>query len=94
MYWKVLASLETDRKQVWEDPNFPAADSSLYYTDVRPDYLPANIEWKRPSQLVKKPALITDGVTKFDVHQGHLGDCWFLASLSALATNPTLYSKV
>ena len=90
------ASLKGSRKKVWEDPDFPASDCSLYCAAERPDYLPpsSQIQWKRPGELAKAPRLVTDGATKFDVHQGHLGDCWFLAPLTALTTNPALYDRV
>ena len=94
MVFQVRSSLKAEGKKLWEDPNVPASDSSLDFTESRPDYLPAGIEWKRPSELSKQPALVTEGVSKFDVHQGHLGDCWFLAPLTALTTNPALYARV
>ncbi len=90
------ASLEASGQKTWEDPDFPASDSSLFCSRERPDYMPpsSQIQWRRPTELVKNPELVTDGVTKFDVHQGHLGDCWFLAPLAALTTNPALYNRV
>jgi hypothetical protein len=72
-----------------------SSTSSLATTVYSIDFARRNqIEWKRPSELAQEPALITDGVSKFDVHQGHLGDCWFLAPLAALSTNPALHAHV
>ena len=82
----VRNGLEIGRK-VWEDPVFPASDATLFYIKKRPDYLPPRVDWKRPTELSKRPQMVTMGVTRFDVLQGSLGDCWFLAPLTALTTN-------
>jgi hypothetical protein len=96
MYDQVRASLKASGKKTWEDPDFPASDSSLFRSWKRPAYLPASslLQWKRPTELVENPEFVTDGVTKFDIHQGLLGDCWFLAPLDALTTKPALFKRV
>ena len=38
--------------------------------------------------------LITDGVTRDDIKQGILGDCWFLSSCAAVSQRGQLMSKV
>ena len=38
--------------------------------------------------------LITDGVTRDDVKQGTLGDCWFLSSCAAVSRRSQLMNKV
>eukprot|EP01135_Chromosphaera_perkinsii_P011000 Nk52_evm34s2309 gene=Nk52_evmTU34s2309 len=68
---------------LFEDPEFPANDSSLWYT--KPEGVKAKLYWKRPQELVEHPALFTDGFDPEDVTQGNLGNCWFVASLSSLA---------
>ena len=77
----------------WEDAAFPAAASSIYPGN-RPSYLPAGIEWKRPCELVKNPSLVTEGVTRFDINQGRLGNCWFLATVAALTQNQQIMDRV
>ena len=62
----VRNGLEIGRK-VWEDPVFPASDATLFYIKKRPDYLPPRVDWKRPTELSKRPQMVTMGVTRFDV---------------------------
>lgn len=58
--------------KLYEDPEFPAADSSLFFSR-RP---PKQVEWLRPGEIVKDPQLISEGHSRFDAIQGELGDCW------------------
>lgn len=71
---------------LWEDPEFPAVDKSLYYSKL-PD---RHFEWKRPMEIVDDPQLFVEGFSRFDVQQGELGDCWLLAAVA----NLTLYRKL
>ena len=88
----------------WEDPEFGADDSSLSWGKFgfgkEYDAPPDGLQWKRPSEmgqgLPAKPSLFG----KFGkplpqgVAQGQLGDCWFLASASAVAEQPKRILKV
>ncbi|CAI2349809.1 unnamed protein product [Caenorhabditis sp. 36 PRJEB53466] len=73
-------------KTLFEDPEFPANDKSIYYR-TPPS---ARIIWKRPGEIISNPQLIVQGESRFDVKQGALGDCWFLAALA----NITLYDAL
>ncbi|XP_041959551.1 calpain-9 [Alosa sapidissima] len=68
------------RKVLFEDPDFPAVDSSLFYSQS----VPINFEWKRPKELCKNPKFILDGASRTDICQGQLGDCWLLAAIASL----------
>jgi calpain len=52
------------------------------------------IVWKRPFEISDHPQFITDGATRFDINQGKLGDCWFLAAVANLTLNQKLFSMV
>ncbi|XP_063787003.1 calpain-5-like [Pseudophryne corroboree] len=79
------------QKHLFEDPKFPADDSSLYYSR-RP---PRVVEWKRPQELVQSPRLFSDaGISPRDLQQGSLGNCWFVAAVSCLAGDPSIWKKV
>lgn len=78
-------------KKLWEDPDFPCSSESIF-----PDYHdPEDWLWKRPREISKKPPkFLIDGSSRFDLGQGALGDCWFIASTAVLATKPDLFGQV
>uniref|UniRef100_A0A8R1HGA8 Calpain catalytic domain-containing protein n=1 Tax=Caenorhabditis japonica TaxID=281687 RepID=A0A8R1HGA8_CAEJA len=75
---------------LFEDPQFPANDSSLYYK-TRPD---EPIVWKRPGEIYENPQLIVGEKSRFDVKQGALGDCWLLAAVANLTLRDELFYRV
>ncbi|XP_068198003.1 calpain-3b isoform X2 [Antennarius striatus] len=78
------------KKVVFEDPLFPANDSSLFYSH-KPSM---RIEWKRPSEICDNPQFIIDGANRTDICQGELGDCWLLAAIACLTVNEKLLYRV
>lgn len=80
-----------ERGTLFEDPLFPAADSSLFYSEK--GYI-GQVEWKRPKDLCETPHFFDDGISSLDVSQGQLGNCWFIAASSVLATEKELWTKV
>ncbi|KAK6741723.1 hypothetical protein RB195_009537 [Necator americanus] len=77
-------------KRLFEDPHFPAQDSSLFFSRSPPK----RIEWLRPGEIVREPQLITEGHSRFDVIQGELGDCWLLAAAANLTLKDELFYRV
>ncbi|XP_072033626.1 calpain-5-like [Amphiura filiformis] len=75
---------------LFEDPEFPANDKSLFYKRASP----GNIEWKRPGELCESPKFTVGGTDSGDVHQGSLGNCWFVAATANLAQESELWEKV
>uniref|UniRef100_A0A0N5AGU3 Calpain catalytic domain-containing protein n=1 Tax=Syphacia muris TaxID=451379 RepID=A0A0N5AGU3_9BILA len=75
---------------LFEDPEFPACNSSLYYKS-RPS---RPVEWLRPGEIVSEPQLIYEGHSRFDVIQGELGDCWLLAASANLTLRDELFYRV
>nr|XP_034171889.1 calpain-A-like isoform X3 [Osmia lignaria] len=75
---------------LFDDPEFPADDTSLYFSR-RPDRY---IEWKRPMEIVDNPQLFVEGFSRFDVQQGELGDCWLLAAVANLTMDANLFFQV
>lgn len=87
------AALKRDcisKKILFEDPEFPATNTSLYYTKPPP----GTVEWKRPREISESPHLFVDGISSHDLNQGVVGNCWFVAACSCLALKPTLWKKV
>ncbi|NXE65114.1 CAN5 protein, partial [Calcarius ornatus] len=75
---------------LFEDPEFPASDESLYYESAAK----GKVEWKRPKDLCEDPRLLVDGMSSHDFHQGKLGNCWFVAACSCLALRKSLWQQV
>ncbi|XP_063350822.1 calpain-3b isoform X1 [Pelmatolapia mariae] len=79
-----------EKNVMFEDPLFPADDSSLFYSR-KPSM---KIEWKRPSEICENPQFIIDGANRTDICQGELGDCWLLAAIACLTLNEKLLYRV
>ncbi|OXB82815.1 UNVERIFIED_CONTAM: hypothetical protein H355_010385 [Colinus virginianus] len=88
-----LRSLCLSQGLLFEDDTFPADISS-----IGPNLLPKDklqqIVWKRPSELLRNPYLIRDGVSRFDINQGEIGDCWMLAALGSLTMQKRFLENV
>ncbi|KAK2545439.1 Capn6 [Columba livia] len=130
------------QRRLFEDPEFPASDESLFYQSAPP----RKVEWKRPKSVVRlvlwvflwlvvvtaedeweligiarisklavmknsvcigyqppetqhkdlceDPHLFVNGISSHDLHQGTLGNCWFVAACSCLALRKTLWQQV
>lgn len=77
-------------KELFEDPEFPANNSSLFFRRSPP----GRVEWKRPGEISDSPHLFVEGISAHDLNQGIVGNCWFVAACSCLATKPNLWKKV
>ncbi|XP_028284956.1 calpain-5 isoform X2 [Parambassis ranga] len=78
------------RGTLFKDPLFPAIEQSLFYKREPPP----GLTWKRPRDICKDPRLFVDGISTRDLHQGSLGNCWMVAAISCLASEPSLWKKV
>ena len=76
--------VESQQEGLFEDEHFSKALN-------KPD-----IEWLRPHQISTKaePEFVVGNRDRFDVNQGELGDCWFLASLANLVENRECFDRV
>eukprot|EP00088_Acartia_fossae_P017789 TRINITY_DN20190_c0_g1_i4.p1 TRINITY_DN20190_c0_g1~~TRINITY_DN20190_c0_g1_i4.p1 ORF type:complete len:1092 (+),score=254.97 TRINITY_DN20190_c0_g1_i4:65-3340(+) len=61
---------------------------------MRVFYQQNEIKWMRPNEIVRNPVLFDKDVNRFDINQGEIGDCWFLASLAILAENREQFKRV
>lgn len=74
-------------EQLWEDPEFPAVQSSVFYHQTPP----FTFQWKRPHELVSDPLFVAD---HFEINCGKLGDQWLAACLGCLQTAEGLLYRV
>ncbi|XP_053677997.1 calpain-A-like [Anopheles nili] len=79
--------------KLYEDPDFPANNFSIYRS-MPPSDDQQVIEWKRPREIVEEPKFVTEGFSRFDVRQGSLGNCWFIASCASLTSHQRLFDRV
>ncbi|XP_074091132.1 calpain-13 [Macrotis lagotis] len=81
--------------RLFEDDTFPANDSTIGQRLLSERNIPS-LEWRRPKELsgTESPHFILDGISKFDIHQGEAGDCWFLAALGSLTNKLELLAKI
>lgn len=75
---------------LFEDPDFQPINESLMFSR-RPD---RHIEWLRPQEISDDPQFFVEGWSRFDVQQGELGDCWFLAATANLTMEAKLFVRV
>ncbi|KAF3844457.1 hypothetical protein F7725_007620 [Dissostichus mawsoni] len=52
------------------------------------------VVWLRPAKIAPYPAFVLDGVSRFDIGQGLVENCWFLASIGALTFQNDILCKV
>ncbi|XP_067831074.1 calpain-9-like isoform X2 [Heptranchias perlo] len=79
---------------LFEDLQFPAADSSLHGPGGASQFNIAISRWKRPQEICANPQFIVDGTTRTDICQGALGDCWFLSVIACLSLNKRVLEQV
>uniref|UniRef100_A0A665U1Y7 Calpain 6 n=1 Tax=Echeneis naucrates TaxID=173247 RepID=A0A665U1Y7_ECHNA len=77
-------------KTLFEDPEFPATNTSLFFRRSPP----GAVVWKRPGEISNDPHLFVEGISSHDLNQGVVGNCWFVAACSCLALKPNLWKKV
>ncbi|NEQ73273.1 MAG: hypothetical protein F6K23_09440 [Okeania sp. SIO2C9] len=77
-------------KKLWEDPDFPATDESIFYSKKPP----RPFVWKRPHEIVANPEMFVAGASRFDIRQGMLGDSWLLAAMASITLHEPLLHRV
>uniref|UniRef100_A0A3Q3XLC8 Uncharacterized protein n=1 Tax=Mola mola TaxID=94237 RepID=A0A3Q3XLC8_MOLML len=74
---------------LFEDPDFPATESSLFYSQS----FPVQVEWKRPREICNSPRFIVGNADRTDICQGQL-DCWLLAAIASLTLKKDALARV
>lgn len=80
----------TERGELWEDPDFPASQTSVFYHQTPP----FTFTWRRPTELVQNPIFISEENYQFDIVHGKLGDRWFVSCLGCLHLTKGLFYRV
>ncbi|XP_067310568.1 calpain-14-like [Pseudorasbora parva] len=75
------------------DNLFPPEMKSLGLGSLTREEL-QGVVWRRPHELVPNPVYTAQGTSRFDIIQGVLGNCWFLASVGALTSQKRIMKQV
>ncbi|CAG7681524.1 unnamed protein product [Allacma fusca] len=79
------------RGDLWEDPDFPAVQTSVFYHQTPP----FQFVWKRPKEISANPAFVSSGNNlQFDIVSGKLGDRWLVSCLGCLWLSRELFYRV
>ncbi|XP_078736373.1 calpain-5-like [Lampetra fluviatilis] len=83
------------RGELFRDELFPAGETALSPAGSAGGRAPSGrVQWKRPKELCDDPRLFVDGISAHDLHQGSLGNCWFVAACSCLTHRKNLWTTV
>ncbi|CAH3140847.1 unnamed protein product [Porites lobata] len=76
---------------LYEDRDFPPIFRSLF-TKTRPS---VPLQWKRPKDICKTtPKFFSKGVSRTDIAQGRMLNCWFVAAVASLTDSEELFYAV
>uniref|UniRef100_A0A182FBL2 Calpain catalytic domain-containing protein n=1 Tax=Anopheles albimanus TaxID=7167 RepID=A0A182FBL2_ANOAL len=75
---------------LWEDEDFPATQSSVFYHQTPP----FTFQWKRPHEIVSNPVFVNDSTAQFDIVPGKMGDRWLVSCLGVLYLSKGLFYRV
>ncbi|XP_060690704.1 calpain-10 isoform X2 [Hemiscyllium ocellatum] len=90
-----ILDMEIPKKKLFEDPGFPASNTSLFSSYSTPiAKFRSKITWLRPQEISRSPRLFPENPQDGKIKQGLLGDCWFLCACEALRKNRQLLDKV
>ena len=102
--YKTLKKKFLSRGQLFEDDKFLAHNSMLSDTGGGNHYImsyngrmrvkPTEIKWLRPHEIARDPRMYVGKRDRFDINQGEIGDCWFLAALANLADDDEAFHRV
>ena len=86
----------TPKHESWDE--FWNEEKSNDYDVLFYDYV-KKVKWMRAKEIAKgngyeRPLVFKENHTRFDINQGYLGDCWFLAALALLPAYPKVFDKV
>ena len=87
--YEMLKKVSLARRELFVDPEFPPHNKSLFYSHVD-----ESIMWRRPKELSYKPALLVNGLSALDLHQGDLGNGWFVSACAWLTQHNVLFHQV
>ncbi|CAG0879062.1 unnamed protein product [Darwinula stevensoni] len=80
----------TARSQLWEDPEFPAVQSSVFYHQTPP----FEFVWKRPKELSTDAVFVSSSERHLGLNEGKFGDQWLMSCMGCLHRIKSLFNHV
>ncbi|XP_055385568.1 calpain-C [Condylostylus longicornis] len=77
------------KSYLWEDPDFPAVQTSVFYYQTPP----FTFQWKRIPEISSNGTFMSEG-ENFDICPGKMGDRWLVSCLGVLYSLKNLYYRV
>ncbi|SPP89516.1 calpain-C [Drosophila guanche] len=88
-YERIISDCRT-KNVLWEDGDFPAVQSSVFYYQTPP----FTFQWKRIAELNNAQASFLNENAEFDVVPGKMGDRWLVSCLGVLYSLRNLFYRV
>uniref|UniRef100_S4RSU5 Calpain-3 n=1 Tax=Petromyzon marinus TaxID=7757 RepID=S4RSU5_PETMA len=84
-----LRTLCLSHDVLFEDPDFPAHNNSIYFSQNAP----MQFQWMRPKELCVPRSIVIEA-NHTHICEGDLGDCWVLAAIACMTMNEELLARV
>ena len=75
--YKKLLEEHLQQKTLFIDDIFSPESHGDYFKQGK--FANKTIDWLRPIEISKNPEFMVETVSRFDVAQGELNDCWFIS---------------
>jgi hypothetical protein len=75
---------------LFEDQEFPATNSSIYYSKPIPD----GIQWRRAGDVFPNPQFVINGFEQTELYQGFLANYWFLAGIGGVLQSNQILNRI
>jgi calpain-15 len=93
-YQDAKRSLDEDHSLFTDFDFLPKEKSLIGYSKNRSDSRIYDLEWYRSNEYFSGNIHVYENISPGDIQQGRLGDCYFLAAISALAEHPSRIERL
>ncbi|OMJ86345.1 hypothetical protein SteCoe_12132 [Stentor coeruleus] len=96
-----IENIILNQKIEFIDTEFPPLDSSIF-KELNKDPFDQLLHWRRPHEFLridyaeglKDPCIFSEDIQPTDIHQGQLGDTWFISAIACLTERPGLIERL
>ncbi|OMJ87011.1 hypothetical protein SteCoe_11338 [Stentor coeruleus] len=96
-----IENIILNQKIEFIDTEFPPLDSSIF-KELNKDPFDQLLHWRRPHEFLrvdyaeglKDPCVFSEDIQPTNIHQGQLGDTWFISAVACLTERPGLIERL